>query len=225
MISFCRPFALLCLALLPFLGFGAEMEMKLYLGEDEGDSEETDQNSPGGIVVETLVNIRTVASLNIEDRRSAEFSQALGDEDPTPIKSNFIKGSATGLGQLMQMWGIGKACFFVFPVWLPVLFLTRSHHYFGCILLALLGWRGAWLLLNYPGSFQYRDFLFSMCSLLFGLDGIGVSMQGATDRDKAKLAAHRIFELTDRQSAIDPLTEEGKKDIPLPRDHERHISS
>lgn len=86
-------------------------------------------------------------------------------------------------------------------------------------------WWGAWLLLNYPGSFQYRDFLFSMFSLLFGLEGIGVSMQGATDRDKAKLAAHRIFELTDRQSAIDPLSEEGKKNIPPLHDHEQRRSS
>jgi ATP-binding cassette subfamily B (MDR/TAP) protein 1 len=118
--SFCRPFALLCLALIPFLGFGAEMEMKLYLGEDEADSGEPSQYSAGGIVVESLVNIRTVASLTIEDRRSAEFSQALDDEDPTPIKSNFIKGAATGLGQFIQMWCIGKFCFIVFPQGLVV---------------------------------------------------------------------------------------------------------
>ena len=222
---FFRPFALLCLALIPFLGFGAEMEMKMYLGEDEGDSGEPDQNSPGGIVVETLVNIRTVASLTIEDKRSAEFSQALRNDDPTPIKSNFVKGSATGLGQFVQMWGIGKSCFFVDYFLGAGTFLTWSHYYFGCLLLALMYWWGAWLLLNYPSSFSYRDFLFSMFSMLFGLEGIGVSMQGATDRDKAKLAAHRIFELIDRQSAIDPLSEEGKKDIPPPRNHERHKSS
>jgi ATP-binding cassette subfamily B (MDR/TAP) protein 1 len=112
------------------MGFGAEMEMKLYLGEDEGDSGEPDQNSPGGIVVETLVNIRTVASLTIEDRRSAEFSQALRDEDPTPIKSNFIKGSASGLGQFIQMWGMGKSCFFVFPVWSPGTFPDEVSPFF-----------------------------------------------------------------------------------------------
>lgn len=86
-------------------------------------------------------------------------------------------------------------------------------------------WWGAWLLLNYPGSFQYRDFLFSMFSLLFGLEGIGVSMQGATDRHKATLAAHRVFELIDRKSAIDPLSEEGRKNISPPCDRERRKSS
>jgi len=49
--------------------------------------------------------------------------------------------------------------------------------------------------------------------LLFGLEGIGFAAQGATDRDKAKQAANRIFELTDRHSAIDPLSEMGNKDI------------
>jgi ATP-binding cassette subfamily B (MDR/TAP) protein 1 len=97
------------------MGFGAEMEMKLYFGEDEGDSGDPGRNSAGGIVVESLVNIRTVASLTIEDRRSAEFSKALDDEDPTPIISNFIKGSATGLGQFIQMWGLGKSCFCACP--------------------------------------------------------------------------------------------------------------
>jgi hypothetical protein len=50
-----------------------------------------------------------------------------------------------------------------------------------------------------------------MFSLLFSLSGIGMAAQGATNREKAKIAAHRIFELIDRQSAIDPLSSEGKK--------------
>jgi hypothetical protein len=37
--------------------------------------------------------------------------------------------------------------------------------------------------------------------------------QGATDRDKAKEAAERIFDLIERKSEIDPLSEEGKKDV------------
>ena len=82
---FMWPFALLTLAMIPFMGFGAEMEMKLYLGEDEGDSSgDVDLNSPGGIVVESLMNIRTVASLNIEQERSKQYSEALRAEDPTP---------------------------------------------------------------------------------------------------------------------------------------------
>lgn len=182
--AFMWPFALLCLALIPPLGFGAEMEMRLYFGEDEGVSGDVDMNSPGGIVVETLVNIRTVASLNIEKQRSDQYVHALHKEDPTPIKTNFIKGCATGIGQFVQMWG-----------------------------LALMFWFGGWLLTTYPGTYTYRDFLISLFSLLFGLEAMGFAAQGTTDREKAKQAANRIFELTDRQSAIDPLSDEGKKDV------------
>lgn len=36
-------------------------------------------------------------------------------------------------------------------------------------------------------------------------------MAGLTDVEKAKAAAGRIFELIDRESEIDPLSDEGKK--------------
>lgn len=161
------------------------MEMRLYFGEDEGVvGDDIDMTSPGGIVVETLVNIRTVASLNIEKERSAQYVKALHSENPTPVKTNFVKGCATGIGQFVQMWG-----------------------------LALMFWWGGWLLTTYPGIYTYRDFLISLFSLLFGLEGMGFAAQGATDRDKAKKAANRIFQLTDRKSAIDPLSQEGKKNV------------
>lgn len=155
----------------------------MYMGEDEDDGEE-DEHSPGAIVVETLLNIRTIASLNIEPTRVAEFDEALAAEDPKPIRTNTVKGCAAGLGQFVQMWGI-----------------------------ALMFWWGGYLLLNYPNTYEYRDFLISMFSLLFSLSGMAVAAQGATNRDKAKLAANRIFELTDRESAIDPLSETGEKNF------------
>jgi hypothetical protein len=68
------------------------MEMKMYMGEDEGDDEHIDEHSPGGIVIETVSNIRTVASLTLEERRAAEYLQALVDGDPRPIRTNAIKG-------------------------------------------------------------------------------------------------------------------------------------
>jgi ATP-binding cassette subfamily B (MDR/TAP) protein 1 len=103
--AFMWPFSLLCLAMIPPMGFGEVMQMKLYLGEDEGVAGDEDMNSPGGIVVETLMNIRTVASLNFEKKRSAQYVKALRAEDPTPVKTNFIKGCATGIGQFILMWG------------------------------------------------------------------------------------------------------------------------
>merc|ERR1711976_180863 len=113
-------------------------EMKMYLGEDEGDSDGGDENSSGGIVVETLLNIRTVASLTIENMRSAEYAQALRAETSGSLKTNVLKGMASGFGQFSQLWGM-----------------------------ALMFWWGGWLLANHSDKFSFRDFMVSMFALCF----------------------------------------------------------
>jgi hypothetical protein len=75
------------------------MEMKTYLGEDEVDDSTMDEHSPGGIVLESLSNIRTVASLTLEMERCEEYDAALKAENPHPIRSNLTKGSLSGVGQ------------------------------------------------------------------------------------------------------------------------------
>jgi hypothetical protein len=97
---------LIALGTLPFMAFGAEAELQMYMGEDEGDVNEHEANSSGGIVVESLLNLRTVASLAIEEKRADEYASALAAEDPHAIRDNAIKGSTSGLGQFVQMWGI-----------------------------------------------------------------------------------------------------------------------
>lgn len=67
--------------------------------------------------------------------------------------------------------------------------------------------------MNYPNKFSYREYLISMFSLFFSLYGLTLAAQGAVNREKAKQAAARIFELTDRQSLIDPLSDSGTKDV------------
>jgi ATP-binding cassette subfamily B (MDR/TAP) protein 1 len=179
------PFALLTLAILPAMGFGAYMEMKMYMGEDEGaDAPEEGEDSAGAIVVETLLSIRTVASLTIEKLRTKEYSAALQREDPASVKTNLLKGLATGVGFLVQLWGM-----------------------------ALMFWWGGWLQFNYPGTYEYRGFLISMFALLFSLSGLSVAMMGATDQAKAKKAAERIFALIDRESPINSLSDAGKKEV------------
>ena len=68
---------------------------------------------------------------------------------------------------------------------------------------------GAGLLHNYPNTYTFRDFIISQFGLFFSLYGLTVALEGATDRKRANLAADRIFELTDRKSAIDPLSNDG----------------
>ena len=154
----------------------------MYMGEDVDTGEE--EKTSGVIVIESLSNIRTVASLSLEDSRSKDFAMALRKEDPTPLKTNCVKGLYTGIGPLFQQWSF-----------------------------ALLFWWGGWLIDRYPNTYTSRGYLISMFSLLFSLSGMAAAQQGATDRPKALDAAGRIFELIERKSAIDPLSTEGKKDV------------
>jgi len=181
---FMWPFALLTLGILPFMGFGAVMEMKMYLGEDEGDLSDGGENSSGGIVVETLLNIRTVASLTIEKMRTDEYARCLRAETAGSLKTNLLKGMASGFGQFSQLWGM-----------------------------ALMFWWGGWLLANHSDKFSFRDFMVSMFALMFALSGMAAATSGTVDKNKASAAADRIFTLIDRESAIDSLSDEGKKSL------------
>lgn len=177
------PFALLTLAILPFMGFGAHMEMKMYMGEDDGaEAPKEGEDTSGGIVVETLLSIRTVASLAIESMRSKEYVDALKREDPASTKTNLKKGLASGVGFLIQFWSMG-----------------------------LMFYWGGYLISNYPDVYGFRGYLISMFSLLFSLSGLSVAIMGATDKVKAKIAAERIFTLMDRVSPINSLSDDGKK--------------
>jgi len=88
------------------MSFGAMMEMKMYWGEEESQDIKIEENTPGAILVETLLNIRTVASLVIESMREKEYAKALAkEEDRNPAKTAFLKGAASGSGLFFQMWG------------------------------------------------------------------------------------------------------------------------
>lgn len=76
-------------------------------------------------------------------------------------------------------------------------------------------WWGGWLLSHYPASFTYRGYLISMWSLFLSMNGLAIAAESRVDADEAKEAAHRVFTLTDRKSAIDPLSTEGRKDVRL----------
>jgi len=74
-------------------------------------------------------------------------------------------------------------------------------------------WCGGKVLSEHPSLFSYRDYLISMFSLLFSLTGLSVAFMGITNKDKAKDAAKRIFELIDKKSLIDPLSNDGVKSV------------
>jgi len=179
---FMWPFALLVLGILPVMAWQAEMEMKMYLGEDQGEDTEHGAAKSGAVGVETLLNMRTVAALSMESKQQKEYVEALHVEAPGSIKAPVRHGFMGGLGGFVQNWGI-----------------------------ALMFWWGGYLLVEYPNSYDFRDFNISMFALLFGLSGVGIAAQGAADRDKAEIAVERIFDLTDRKSSIDPMSNDGKR--------------
>jgi ATP-binding cassette subfamily B (MDR/TAP) protein 1 len=176
------PFALVSLGTIPFMGFATSVEMKTMFGEDEGGDGKEGLSSPGGIIVETLLNIRTVAALNMERQRYNDYVQALHKSEPRVVLNSVKSGATSGLSMLIQQWSN-----------------------------ALQFWWGGWLLFNYPDVFSFEDFLVSMFALLFSLFALGAATMGASDKDEAKKAAGRIFYLLGRKSTIDPLGTEGAK--------------
>ncbi len=156
--------------------------MKRFLGSDLGGDSQDELDSPGGIVVETLLNIRTVAALTLENARYKNYVDAIETHEPKNNFESLKTGLTGGLAVLIQQWAN-----------------------------ALLFFWGGYLLYKYPDTYDFEKFLTSMFSLLFSLFGLGAAFQGVKDKDKAMESAGRIFFLLKRESAIDPLSDEGKK--------------
>lgn len=175
-------FAFVALGILPFMAFGEYMQNAQFIGEDEGDIEKTAaESSEGAIVIETLVNIHIVASLCLEKRRVDGYDEALVRK----VGGNSLyKNTLMGTGQ-----GLGS----FFQMW-------------GY---ALMFYFGSWLLIN--RGYELRDYLISLFGLMLSLTGMAAALAGLTDAEKAKEAAVRIFELTERVSEIDPLSDDGVK--------------
>ena len=185
---FMWPFALVALGCIPLMGFATSIEMKQMLGEDESDDpkdaakSQDELNSPGGIAVETLLNIRTVAALTLEKQRMTNYEDAIIGSSHGVIKEGIVAGLTGGLSMFIQQW-----------------------------VNALQLWFGGWILFNYPDVFTFNDFIISMFSLLFSLFGLGAAFNGLSDRKETERSAGRIFYLLDKESKIDPLSTEGKK--------------
>ena len=175
------PFALLTIATLPIMMAAVSQKMQRDVGSDQGDYVADELNSPGGVIVETLLNIRTVAALTLEQRRMSEFNEASAKLDRGHKWRCFMDGIGVALGMFVRQW-----------------------------IMALNFWFGGWLIFTYPHLFSFQDFLISNFAILFSLFGLAVAFQDMSDQKEMKESAGRIFALLDRQSAIDPLSKMGK---------------
>ena len=214
------PFALLSIGVIPFMGFATALEMKRFLGEDEGSEVVEDGcDSPGGIIVETLLNIRTVSALTLEEQRLDDYEKALAKAEGNVLSDSAVSGALSGLSiaiqqvscymGMYQTWACIKllcSTFILLKILYGIPFNTKTKW-----VNALQFWWGGWLIFNYPEKFAFNDFLISMFALLFSLFALGAAAQGATDKKKAEAAAGRLFYIINRKSAIDPLSSVGKK--------------
>jgi len=171
-------FALLAIGCIPLMGFATSMEMKQMLGEDVTDEEGL--NSPGGIIVETLLNMNTVSALTMEGARMENFETALYTSEPNYVRDGIMEGATAGLSMFIQQWING-----------------------------LQLWFGGYLLFTVDG-YELNDFLIANFAILFSLFGLGAAFQDMSDRKETERSAGRILHLLDRQSLIDPLSTEGK---------------
>ena len=97
------PFAHLAIGCVPLMGFAMSKEMKKMLGADQGDANAADgKNSPGGVIVETLLNMRTVSALTLEKQRFADYENALVNSEPNIVFDSFMDGIMGGLSIFIQ---------------------------------------------------------------------------------------------------------------------------
>jgi len=165
------------------MGWAQSLEIEKTMGKDETDKDEErlDGSTPGGIAVETLLNMVTVSALTMQEERFAMYEEALGNSDTDWMRAALKSGLLAGLSMGIQQW-----------------------------VFALLFYVGGVLIEKYPGAYNFLDLLISLFGLLFGLFGLGIAFQDIADKKETQEAASRIFYLMDRQSSIDPLNDDGK---------------
>jgi len=74
----------------------------MYMGEAE-EEVKGDEDGPGAIAVESLLNMRTVASLSLESIRLNDYTEALVKKNPQDLFTVFKKCSLVASGQFIQM--------------------------------------------------------------------------------------------------------------------------
>lgn len=180
---FMWPFALVCVGCIPFMGFSSLLRRKAMVGEDEGDgAADAKLKSSGGIMVETLLNMRTVSALALEEKRFEAFQTAVQEAEKGALCECFSAGVVSGIGMFIQRF-------------------TNALLYF---------W-GGYLLIHHPDQYGFHDFLIAQFAFLFSSFGLAAAFQDMDDRAEVEESAKAIFSILDRRSQIDPLSEEGKR--------------
>lgn len=183
------PLALVTLFCLPLMALSIMLEISKHLGGEQQGSDDiadlVDSDSPDSIMVETLLNIRTVSIFTLETKRLEDYEDAL-EHGPSSEASSYkcdalIQGVKSGISLLINMW-----------------------------VNALQLWFGGYLMYEYPDVFSYQDFVMAFFSIPFSLMGLKAAADSMSwsDKQESEESVGRILQLMDRKSAIDPLAED-----------------
>ena len=182
------PVALLIIGVIPFKTFSASLQFALLSGRSRDnssngtDKSEASSLTSGGLAAEVLSNMKTVASLSLEQNRSDLYSSKLDQEAASGRCSYLLSGLAAGFAEVVRMWTY-----------------------------ALIFWFSGWVMSRHPDKYEFQDFLITMFVFLFSVTGLARSFAKLQDRGAAREAACRVFTLIDRKSQIDSLSKtEGK---------------
>lgn len=132
--------------------------------------------------METLLNMKTVASLAMEQKRISAYETALIESAPNYKYHAIAAGVTAGLSYFVEEW-----------------------------VNALQLWFGGYIAFYFPSQFSFLDFLIAILSVHYSFFGLGRAFQDVSDKKTVEISAGRIFYLLDRKSTIDPLSSEGKK--------------
>uniref|UniRef100_A0A1X7UDM9 Uncharacterized protein n=2 Tax=Amphimedon queenslandica TaxID=400682 RepID=A0A1X7UDM9_AMPQE len=174
---------LVLIGFVPVFIISGILEVKALTGH-AGDNKKALEQA-GKIAVDTIENMRTVASLGVE----IKFYTAYNTEIKGPYKKNLVNSFVYGL-----TYGF-----------------SQSVIYLGFIL--TFGF-GAYQVTRPPGHIaheSFSDLLTVLMAVIFGAVGAGQASSFAPNYTKAKQSANRIFALLDREPVVDGYSEDGLK--------------
>ena len=175
---------LVILGLVPVIMIAGAFETTIFTHHAKRVKENLEK--AGKLAVESIENIRTVASLTVEEK----FYEMYTAEVTRPYKSSIA----------------------IHP---PIYGLTYAFSQATIFLMYAVVFRfGAFLVTQDPSSIlyvSYFDVFRVFMAIIFGAFSIGQASAFAPNYTKAKISANRIFAMIDREPEIDNYSEEGQK--------------
>ncbi len=177
------------LGLVPILLIAGSLQTKVFIGRHAARNKKNLETA-GKLAVESIDNIRIVASITGEERFYSMYSAEI---TKTYKSSLYIHPPIYGF-----TYGFSQAI---------VYFMYAVVFRFG-----------AFLVIQNPGSVlhaDYQDIFRVFIAIIFGAVAVGQASAFAPNYGKAKLSANRIFAILDRKPEIDNYSEEGEKMVSI----------